>query len=531
MAVIHLPSGATVTTFPMPPVGFDPLNAQPATLAEHGFPPKPFGPPELITAWEKLVGESTHFIEPTFRRSDGKRHGPRIESATKATEAAANWCGAVVKAPSGSSFSSVTGQWIVPTPNPADDRGSYFSAIWIGIDGDGSPDVFQAGVECDAAISGGGIQRTIYLWWAWFPDNEVQITNIAVSAGDVVSCILTAINSTTGNVLLKNTTTGTATTFHVSAPKHTALAGNSAEWIAERPEVRGSLARLADYDQTTFTNCAATTAATSTMPATTIQPSAGNNINMMDGAATISQGTILAPSSVQCIYSSTSIVPFKTPIFSRASIFTSESDGTWLMADFDRDGIADLAFIKTSNAPGNKVEVQVASGASQFQTLIFKRESVFAAETDGIWQLADFDRDGIPDLVFIKTSNAPGNKVEVQVASGASQFQTLIFKRESIFASESDGTWLMADFDRDGIADLAFLKTQNTGTGKVEVHIASGVSQFQNLIVEVGSAFSPETDGTWTLADFDRDRIPDLVFIKTANTPGNKVEVHIAQGK
>jgi hypothetical protein len=32
------------------------------------------------------------------------------------------------------------------------------------------------------------------------------------------------------------------------------------------------------------------------------------------------------------------------------------------------------------------------------------------------------------------------------------------------------------------------------------------------------------------MADWDRDGIPDLVFIKTNNTPNGHVEVHIARG-
>ena len=33
--------------------------------------------------------------------------------------------------------------------------------------------------------------------------------------------------------------------------------------------------------------------------------------------------------------------------------------------------------------------------------------------------MADYDRDGIPDLIFIKTSNTPNGHVEVHVAAGA----------------------------------------------------------------------------------------------------------------
>jgi hypothetical protein len=54
--------------------------------------------------------------------------------------------------------------------------------------------------------------------------------------------------------------------------------------------------------------------------------------------------------------------PFQTRIFERATTFVNESDGVWLMADYDKDGIPDLIFTKTSNTPNNHVEVHVASG-------------------------------------------------------------------------------------------------------------------------------------------------------------------------
>ncbi len=52
-------------------------------------------------------------------------------------------------------------------------------------------------------------------------------------------------------------------------------------------------------------------------------------------------------------------------------------------------------------------------------------------------------------------------------------FSTRILETGTTFAPETDGVWLMADYDRDGIPDLVFIKTSNTGTGTVEVHIAS----------------------------------------------------------
>ena len=210
--------------------------------------------------------------------------------------------------------------------------------------------------------------------------------------------------------------------------------------------------------------------------------------------------------------------PYEKRIFEAGTTFAPETDGTWLMADFDHDGIPDLVFIKTGLSC---MEVHVASGSSNYQTRIFEAGTTFAPETDGTWLMADFDHDGIPDLVFIKTGLSC---MEVHVASGCSNYQTRIFEAGTTFAPETDGTWLMADFDHDGIPDLVFIKT---GLSCMEVHVASGSSNYQTRIFEAGTTFAPETDGTWLMTDFDHDGIPDLVFIKTGLSC---MEVHVASG-
>src|SRR5690242_18971718 len=89
----------------------------------------------------------------------------------------------------------------------------------------------------------------------------------------------------------------------------------------------------------------------------------------------------------------------------------------------------------------------------------------------------------------------------------------------------------MAEWNDYGIPDLVFVKTANTPSGFVEVHVASGKSSYSERIVEVATTLGNETHGRWLMADWDHDGIPDLVFVKTANTPSGFVEVHVASGK
>jgi len=100
------------------------------------------------------------------------------------------------------------------------------------------------------------------------------------------------------------------------------------------------------------------------------------------------------------------------------------------------------------------------------------------------------------NLTFIKTSNTPNGHVEVHVASAASNYQTRTLETPTTFGNEDDGTWQMLANN-----DLAFIKTNNTGTGTVEVHIASAASNYQTRTVETGTTFAPDPakNGTWQM--------------------------------
>jgi hypothetical protein len=211
-----------------------------------------------------------------------------------------------------------------------------------------------------------------------------------------------------------------------------------------------------------------------------------------------------------------------------ATTFVNEVDGTWRMADYDRDGVPDLVFIKTANTPSGNVEVHVASAASNFQTRIFESATTFVNEVDGVWLMADYDLDGVADLCFIKTANTPSGNVEVHVASAASNYQTRILETATTFVNEVDGVWRFIDFDGDRVPDLVFIKWANTPSGNIEVHVASAASVYQTRILETATTFALENNGSWRFSDYDRDGVPDLCYVKISNTPSGNVEVHVA---
>ena len=73
----------------------------------------------------------------------------------------------------------------------------------------------------------------------------------------------------------------------------------------------------------------------------------------------------------------------------------------------------------------------------------------------------------------------------------------------------------------------------NTPSGMVELHVLSGASQYQQQILAVATPWyqTPTTPNwTFTMSDVDDDGKPDLVGIANYGMPSAKVEVHVLSG-
>ena len=157
-----------VRLFKKAPEGFDPLQAEDKELLVYGYPARPDKDkhPELHAMWTRMASRPLTFIEPQFALRTDKQHGIRN---TIANDTSTNWSGAVSFAAKGDSATYVIGQWTVPDV-VAPGLGSFYCASWVGIDGDGSGDVLQAGTECDVVSFGFFTAKQTYVWWEWYPE-------------------------------------------------------------------------------------------------------------------------------------------------------------------------------------------------------------------------------------------------------------------------------------------------------------------------------------------------------------------------
>ena len=180
------------------------------------------------------------------------------------TNQSSNWSGYNIGADypqvaTGTLFTSISGEWTVPTATAHTAGQAEDSASWIGIGGGCVTDdcavtdstLIQAGTEQDVSASG---QASYDAWWEIIPETETEVS-LPVHAGDTVQVTI-AETSVPGDwsIVIDNLTTGqefTTTTPYSSTE-------DTAEWIEETPLEIGTggtgVATMPNLSTVTFVN-------------------------------------------------------------------------------------------------------------------------------------------------------------------------------------------------------------------------------------------------------------------------------------
>jgi hypothetical protein len=257
------------TFYAAPPQGFDVTKAAPADLDRYGLPPRP-DPSQAVAyaAWLHLVTtpqtrienpeiEVTNIINGSVRNL--KTRGAAKSNSTASTSD--NWSGVAITVPNGNftaNNSAAYTQFLIPKMG-ADNctYAPYDMSWWVGFDGLTSGDVLQAGVlntNCTAKY---------VVWYEWFEAGctgssktlPCYQTNVSVpaTAGDYLAIeIWYTTAAPNGHAYFMNYTAGKSLSIAFNQPSGTAAyAGNSVEWIAERPglvtSTGSTLTNLANY--------------------------------------------------------------------------------------------------------------------------------------------------------------------------------------------------------------------------------------------------------------------------------------------
>jgi hypothetical protein len=291
----HLPG---VFATPAVALGFDPNTASPGDLVRAGLlwkRPDAESPPAFHTAWNRVMSRAWRpedRIVPQFAVQIGKSHHLRTPPVKQAdgTFTGTVWAGAGTR---GGNWSTVIGYWFIPTVSkpsePQGNEGGWNSSSWLGIDGFGSNDVLQAGVEQRVDAQG----RASYVaWYEWFAPQQpnspgyiwqTNIMNFPVSPGQEVYCsVQYTNNNTAGYISFANQDTGQHFSITLAPPPGASFSGQSVEWIMEAPDGGEPNSSMPRFSPVVFTSALACGANN-----TSANPASGDILNLTNGAGTV----------------------------------------------------------------------------------------------------------------------------------------------------------------------------------------------------------------------------------------------------
>jgi len=191
---------------------------------------------------------------------------------------------------------------------------------------------------------------------------------------------------------------------------------------------------------------------------------------------------------------------------------SAEADNGWFAIGSNND----LYYVKSRNTGAGTIEVHSATASSGYAAVGVQHGTRFSlADAANGW----FTVSGA-DLYFIKTLHTGSGAIEVHTATSASQYAS----GQDVVTRFGGGDAANGWFTVSG-ADLYYIKTIHTGSGRMEVHTAFGATATPYASgQDFTTWFNPGDAGNgW----FSIAVGGDLNFIKTKHTAG-QVEVHVA---
>jgi cytochrome c peroxidase len=211
----------------------------------------------------------------------------------------------------------------------------------------------------------------------------------------------------------------------------------------------------------------------------------------------------------------------------------SSANHTFEFADFNADGRDDLFVIFKSSTGSGMTEVHILDGATNFSTFLLHTPTALGQVGSNFeFEVAKLNSDAIPDVWAIMRSETGSGKTELHILDGATNYQSFLRQTGTIIpVGNANFEYEVADWNHDGFEDLFAIFKSGTASGKTEVHIASGANNHQGYLLNTATAIA-QTGANWDfeLADYNDDRVPDVYGIFKSETASGKTEVHILNG-
>jgi hypothetical protein len=184
-------------------------------------------------------------------------------------------------------------------------------------------------------------------------------------------------------------------------------------------------------------------------------------------------------------YSSISL-PLPTPI----EAADAAQNFAFALADYNGDGIPDLFCLKKSNTGTGKFEVHVLNGADSYRSFLLQTPTpIYASDSAANFKFAlgDYDNDGHPDIYCLKTRNTGTEFLQVHVLAGADDYHSFLRQKDTpILSGDANDNFEfgVGDYQGNNNYDIFCMKKTNTGTDSFQVHVLSGADDFESFLLQ-----------------------------------------------
>ncbi len=208
------------------------------------------------------------------------------------------------------------------------------------------------------------------------------------------------------------------------------------------------------------------------------------------------------------------------------------TDNTWdfVKGDYNRDGATDIFSIQKIGTASGTTEVHILDAKTQYQSFVLHGDTALGMTGDNFdFQATDYNHDGITDIIAIQKSGTASGRTEIHILDGATNYKSWLLHTDTVLAP-TDNTWdfQVGDYNGDGITDIIGIKKSNAGTHTTEVHVLNGATQYRSFLFQTGTAM-PETGNNWDflMDDYNRNNPLGVIGLKESDTGTVTTEAHI----
>lgn len=206
-----------------------------------------------------------------------------------------------------------------------------------------------------------------------------------------------------------------------------------------------------------------------------------------------------------------------------------KTDNNWSfdLADYNKDGTPDLYAIKHKGSSG-KVEIHIIDGAKPSRFLLQAATALNSVNgSDWVFSVSDYNKDARPDIYAIKRKNTGTTSTEIHIINIINPKQFLLQTGTGLHQTDTNWDFKTGDYNKDGRSDVYAIKKRNTGSLTTEIHIINPANP-KKFLLQTGTSLR-QTDSNWDfkITDYNKDNRPDIYAIKKKNTGTVSTEAHI----